>query len=794
MKKKLFSLLTLALFAVCSAWGTTGTDVIDQTDASSGTAMTKTAVTLPGNYIAGQGGGNIKDYSPSNKGIKLRTQNTTVKVGDVTYGYAVLTVNSGYKLTSFKMEGTSNGSSNSIDLLGVYTDINTESLATSLAGATNKLASTVTFPKNSVTYVSTGKITITATSNIVLTFPSSGDNQLRSIITVDWETLPLGPTITSQPVGASYATGDPISALTVSATASTGDLSYQWKTCDDALKTNAANIAGQTSASYTPSAAGFYFVTVTDGAGSIDSDVVEITISDPTAASIVTHPETGSATVGVEKTLTVEASGVPSTFTYQWYECEDELKTNPSAVGTNSDSYSFTPSAAGTRYFYVTVSNGVGVAAVSNVATITISLPQTATPVIKVYGSKVVEITCATASPTISYKVNDGDWTTYTDKFIPAASGTIYAKATATGYSESATASQAVTLPNVGATTGSLLMAIQPGNCNSDAEYDKDGDDWVFTKAGYTLKTTAKLLNTPADTGYPNMFKPSKGTFTITPPADVTIQSIKVYGESNATNKTNNIQKVTDISSVVSDYATLIEKNITVSGVGILSEVVLSADDPGAGNDIKFTLGGDNNQARLYIEVYGTTTALNEAITPAKTYTTYIPTHNLDFTSHAKLTAYIATAASGSSVTLTSINKVPAGTPIILKATETGAAIDVPVAATTDDASLNKLSIGDGKTQIGGDGKFDYILKNGLFCKVTTASALAAGKCYLHLTAAPEANELTIDFEDGETTGVVSVGKPQTTTNREFYNLAGQRVAQPTKGLYIVNGKKVVIK
>ena len=31
-------------------------------------------------------------------------------------------------------------------------------------------------------------------------------------------------------------------------------------------------------------------------------------------------------------------------------------------------------------------------------------------------------------------------------------------------------------------------------------------------------------------------------------------------------------------------------------------------------------------------------------------------------------------------------------------------------------------------------------------------------------------------------------------TDGEFYNLAGQRVAQPTKGLYIVNGKKVVIK
>jgi hypothetical protein len=44
----------------------------------------------------------------------------------------------------------------------------------------------------------------------------------------------------------------------------------------------------------------------------------------------------------------------------------------------------------------------------------------------------------------------------------------------------------------------------------------------------------------------------------------------------------------------------------------------------------------------------------------------------------------------------------------------------------------------------------------------------------------------------GEATGIEAV--KTTKANGEYYNLAGQRVAQPTKGLYIVNGKKVVIK
>ena len=46
-----------------------------------------------------------------------------------------------------------------------------------------------------------------------------------------------------------------------------------------------------------------------------------------------------------------------------------------------------------------------------------------------------------------------------------------------------------------------------------------------------------------------------------------------------------------------------------------------------------------------------------------------------------------------------------------------------------------------------------------------------------------------------ETTDIENFAKSQEpTANGPYYNLAGQRVAQPTKGLCIVNGKKVVIK
>ena len=81
---------------------------------------------------------------------------------------------------------------------------------------------------------------------------------------------------------------------------------------------------------------------------------------------------------------------------------------------------------------------------------------------------------------------------------------------------------------------------------------------------------------------------------------------------------------------------------------------------------------------------------------------------------------------------------------------------------------------------------------------------ITAGKAYFSIrrdqaTPAAGAGEgyLYIDFnsaeEEAETTGVNIVENSNSVIDG-YYNLAGQRVAQPTKGLYIVNGKKVIIK
>ena len=70
---------------------------------------------------------------------------------------------------------------------------------------------------------------------------------------------------------------------------------------------------------------------------------------------------------------------------------------------------------------------------------------------------------------------------------------------------------------------------------------------------------------------------------------------------------------------------------------------------------------------------------------------------------------------------------------------------------------------------------------------------LPAHKAFLAVPKGADAREF-IGFDAGETTSIADNNRVTITNNGDVYNLNGQRVAQPTKGLYIVNGKKVVIR
>ena len=168
----------------------------------------------------------------------------------------------------------------------------------------------------------------------------------------------------------------------------------------------------------------------------------------------------------------------------------------------------------------------------------------------------------------------------------------------------------------------------------------------------------------------------------------------------------------------------------------------------------------------------------------------------LDFTGVSGLTAYTATVE-GDVVTFTPATKVPAGTGLLLK----GATADVPVIASADAISENIFyapTTAVASLNYDQDEYYNYILTsvggNVGFYRANNNS-VAVGKAYLRIAKSTGARQFTFIGLDNnsETTGIDDV-KGVNSDNENFYNLNGQRIVAPQKGLYIVNGKKVVLK
>ena len=107
--------------------------------------------------------------------------------------------------------------------------------------------------------------------------------------------------------------------------------------------------------------------------------------------------------------------------------------------------------------------------------------------------------------------------------------------------------------------------------------------------------------------------------------------------------------------------------------------------------------------------------------------------------------------------------------------------------AEASDVTANLLVAGDGTTVANSD---YYYLASDQF-HLATSGTLQSGKAYLQIPAT--ARNLSIII-GGEATGISAIAKSQEPNANGYYNLAGQRVAQPQKGLYIKDGKKVIIK
>ena len=215
--------------------------------------------------------------------------------------------------------------------------------------------------------------------------------------------------------------------------------------------------------------------------------------------------------------------------------------------------------------------------------------------------------------------------------------------------------------------------------------------------------------------------------------------------------------------------------------------VCISGKDQGGG---KFNQSADVDYVLVQVE--------SISATIGKTgYATFASPYALDLDKLPEgVTAYYASAANNESVTLTpATGQVEAGTGLILEGT-VEESYDIPVATTYATPLDGNLLVGcTTETEVeAGANKYVLVSNNGTAefrSLVDKGATIPAGKAYLQTET--NGARLAIVF-DGETTGINEAVVNGTQQATGIYNLNGQRVAQPTKGLYIVNGKKVIVK
>lgn len=203
--------------------------------------------------------------------------------------------------------------------------------------------------------------------------------------------------------------------------------------------------------------------------------------------------------------------------------------------------------------------------------------------------------------------------------------------------------------------------------------------------------------------------------------------------------------------------------------------------------------GSDTNIILDYI-LLEKVTSEDVAVSAVK-FATYVPTFNVVAPADVKVyTAKVNEAKSAVVLTEVPANSVIAkGTPVLVGA-EAGS---YNFAASADEATTvadNDLKAATADTK--GDGATIYALVEqdgkAVFAPLKEGVAVSLGHAYLELPAASATRFYSIQF-GGETTGINEVNAAAK-ADGAYYTLQGVKTSKAAKGIYIHNGKKVVIK
>lgn len=216
------------------------------------------------------------------------------------------------------------------------------------------------------------------------------------------------------------------------------------------------------------------------------------------------------------------------------------------------------------------------------------------------------------------------------------------------------------------------------------------------------------------------------------------------------------------------------------------------------GTTDEVTLEFEGGSQTLYPVYVRLNPAVDAEITSAG-YATFSSDKAVDFSGASGVTVYTAKVNDAkTAVDLIEVKskQVPANTAVVLK----GAAGTYSATAIASAAGItgNQLQIA-AATMDGSAGNIFVLNEVGGvvgFYKLSATGSLLAGKGYLEVDGVGEGRTMFEIDIDGYATGINMVNGEGVKVNgsETYYDLQGRRVLNPTKGLYIVNGKKVIMK
>lgn len=453
--------------------------------------------------------------------------------------------------------------------------------------------------------------------------------------------------------------------------------------------------------------------------------------------------------------------------------------------------------------------------------------------------STTATITCATDGVDIKYSYDGENWNDYTTPLTITETKTIYAKAVLNS-DESQVASvtatknlvePTVTISATGITNTNVFAGTDAGSLSASVTYnDAAIEGAVVTWSG----NNDAVATINASTGAVTLVGAGSVTFTATYAGNgdysektKSYNMTVIYDDPNAPGTINNPLTVADVNSgsysgdnYVTGYIVgfFVSKDDDAVHSGKTNLALSDTPDEKSGaNTIAIQLPSgtlrtswnieDNNVIGYKVLVYGSVESYYTGKTGVKStseitavsvpvsisaagWATYSSNYPLDFTGVTALTAYTASKESSVVKFNKVTGKVPANTGLLVR----GETANVPVCASAE--AVQNLLVGVTAETVM-DANSIFVLMKGAsgigFYKNTNAFTLRANSAYLPAEAVPTTDARAFIALDDETTGIADV-KAVKEDAEGMFDLQGRKIAKPTKGLYIVNGKKIVVK